>query len=227
MKAIWLSAAILFSVFAIFWAALESAQGQDSAARSSLRECLKKLAEGESPYEVALTLSKSDLNEQARVSASVRTARAMMLDNGDEWTALTAALAVEEDVLAVMLVGKEADVNVSTKMGYAPLWFVASRHQECSTNLEIAKLLLAAGADTEASPKRVIDGPSGRTPLHVAASKLNAELVKLLVEYGADINAKDSNGDTVSGKLGMFIDQDERRTANEIRVILESGTARN
>ena len=54
-------------------------------------------------------------------------------------------------------------------------------------NIEVAKLLLDAGAAVNVSPllkKKIKD-----TPLGVAASCGNFELVKLLIEKGADVNA--------------------------------------
>ncbi|CAF1407174.1 unnamed protein product [Rotaria sp. Silwood1] len=36
----------------------------------------------------------------------------------------------------------------------------------------------------------------GRTPLHVASTKINAAIVKTLIDHGADVNAEDSLGNT-------------------------------
>ncbi|MGK7928723.1 MAG: ankyrin repeat domain-containing protein, partial [Spirulina sp.] len=51
---------------------------------------------------------------------------------------------------------------------------------------EIARLLLARGVKADANPK------SGRvTPLHIAADKSTADIVRALVARGADVNARD------------------------------------
>ncbi|MBL8872863.1 MAG: ankyrin repeat domain-containing protein [Planctomycetaceae bacterium] len=182
---------------------------------------MKKIVEGKNAFEEGLNLSNSELNKRIPLRAHSLTEQAFLFDNGDEWTALTAALATRNDLLGALLIGKGADVNVSTKMGYTPLWIVASREKEATDNIEIARLLLAAGADTEAFPRTVIDEPIGRTALHVAVSKLNTELVRLLVVHGADVHARDSNGNTVQDKLDMFIEQDEQKAVDEILDILD------
>ena len=55
-------------------------------------------------------------------------------------------------------------------------------------NIEAVKKFLAAGIDVNA--KAFI---TGSTPLHIAATK---EVVELLIAKGADVNAKDEDGDT-------------------------------
>jgi ankyrin repeat protein len=57
-------------------------------------------------------------------------------------------------------------------------------------DVEIAKMLLEAGADANARQE------SGFVPLHVAASNGNAALVELLLKHGARADAKTDDGKT-------------------------------
>lgn len=54
----------------------------------------------------------------------------------------------------------------------------------------VAKELLTMKADVNCKNK------SGRTPLHIAAQKGNAELVKILLSFGANKTIKDNLGMT-------------------------------
>ncbi|KAF8333012.1 ankyrin repeat-containing domain protein [Cantharellus anzutake] len=71
----------------------------------------------------------------------------------------------------------KADVNARDSMGWTPL--IISGHEP------IVIELVAAGADVKAANDNNI------TPLHYAASKGRVEIGKLLIERGADINARD------------------------------------
>ena len=55
-------------------------------------------------------------------------------------------------------------------------------------NIYVVKQHLAAGADANAKNKK------GMTPLHFAIYKDNSEIVELLIDKGADVNAKAGGG---------------------------------
>ena len=55
---------------------------------------------------------------------------------------------------------------------------------------QIAELLLQSGADTSTGDAYE------NTPLHRAASKGHVKMVKLLLQYQADVNYKDKVGNT-------------------------------
>jgi uncharacterized protein len=76
------------------------------------------------------------------------------------------------------------DPNVRNKFGWTPLFYVKDSL--------IAQKLLAAGADPNA---RGEEG-SSITPLHVAALGGNSELVKVLIDAGANPLAKTAYGET-------------------------------
>ena len=76
----------------------------------------------------------------------------------------------------------------------------------------IVAVLLAAGAE--------VNPPSGTTPLHQAALVANLETVAMLIEAGADIHARDGNGETPllrAGYYGGF------RNLEIIEILVEAG----
>jgi ankyrin repeat protein len=60
---------------------------------------------------------------------------------------------------------------------------------------------LADGADVNAK------GKNGWTPLHIAAANDHKELPELLIEKGANVNAKDGIGDKTTARMGEIKDQ--------------------
>jgi len=91
-----------------------------------------------------------------------------------------------------LLIEQGADVNVKVRGGdYTPLYWAVR-------DVEIVKLLVARGADIHAMA--LVDGRDktrGTTPLHEACGfRGNLASVKFLVENGADVNVKDSQGRT-------------------------------
>ena len=76
------------------------------------------------------------------------------------------------------------DINTAYQGSYGTaLHFAVSRKRP---NLAAIRLLLQHKANTEA------DSVDGHTPLHIAAGEAPTEVVALLLEYGADIEASDS-----------------------------------
>jgi ankyrin repeat protein len=86
-----------------------------------------------------------------------------------------------------LLVEKGADVSVKTAGGLTPFYFAALRG-----NKELLEYLLAHGASKSDLGLR---DAWGRTPLcSVSRDGGNAETLRLLISYGADVNAADSSG---------------------------------
>ncbi|KAF8476566.1 ankyrin repeat-containing domain protein, partial [Russula ochroleuca] len=60
----------------------------------------------------------------------------------------------------------------------------------------VAQLLLEHGADVNARIEHGGDDDNGRTPLHTAANYGRVEVVRVLLEHGANVGAEDNKGRT-------------------------------
>jgi ankyrin repeat protein len=114
-----------------------------------------------------------------------------------------------------------ADVNAHQEWmqgplaGATPLHAIARRgHREDSR--KIGALLLDLGADVNA-----VQEVNGWTPLFWAADEGIGSMVDLLVERGADVNVRDSNGRTILHHLA------KGNNVRLIRAVLERGAAAN
>jgi len=92
--------------------------------------------------------------------------------------------------LVELLITQGIDVNARGKDGSMALHAAVGRWQK-----EVAKLLLAKGADVNAETLSRW-GVSGSSTLHVAATRGSRDLAALLIDGGANLNAKDSDGRT-------------------------------
>ena len=100
------------------------------------------------------------------------------------------AIEAGDVALVAQLLAKGADPNGEGRKGEAsPLWRACTWHLKIP-HLELARLLLGAGADVNGGPL----GGGEETPLHRAAMTGNLALVQLLVENGAALNERDSDG---------------------------------
>jgi ankyrin repeat protein len=118
------------------------------------------------------------------------------------------------DVITFLLIDKATDVDISNKFGETPLMIASidgnlpvvkalvqgrkakidhigwtPLHYACSRgHLEVAQYLIANGA--------IIDSlsPGNTTPLMMAVQSGNEQLVKLLLDKGADLQVRNTNG---------------------------------
>src|SRR3990167_747794 len=79
------------------------------------------------------------------------------------------------------------DVNYIDKTGYSLLCFAIHYGK-----LKSVQFLLEKGADVHQKNTNVHD----ETPLHLAAQDYNLYIIKLLLQYGADINVVNGKGQT-------------------------------
>jgi ankyrin repeat protein len=96
--------------------------------------------------------------------------------------------------VASLLISRGESVSVKDANGETPLfWAVASGQ------VKSAEFLIKHGADVNAT------NVFGSTPLLTAARETDVpELMKLLIETGADVNARDSEGENALHKLAWF-----------------------
>jgi uncharacterized protein len=104
------------------------------------------------------------------------------------FTPLHLAAACGNKNMVEFLLTTKAEVNAKDNAGSAPL------HQAVAArggHINIVKILLAHGADINGADRQ------GLTPLHYATLADNQDAVRLLINHGANTNAKDNKvGDT-------------------------------
>lgn len=93
------------------------------------------------------------------------------------------------------LLAAGADPKMRTKCNWSLLYIAVWK-----PNYRIAKLLLSVGVGTETRTILGYNSPDKFTPLHLAASKGNLRMCKLLIEGGASINSIDGGGHTPTGR---------------------------
>ena len=193
--------------------AAKEAYRKEDAAREAAKEAYRK---EEAAREEASRKAEADeiafrpwksLNFEAK-DGSPRKEAELLLAHGadvnakDEHGRTPLYKAADDDnkELTALLLAHGADVNAKDDIGYTPL--------HCASYKDESELLLTHGADANAKDKE------GKTPLHKAASAdpedykgLGKEVIKFLTErnlarievlldHGADVNAKDNDGQT-------------------------------
>jgi ankyrin repeat protein len=80
----------------------------------------------------------------------------------------------------------------------------------------MARLLIAYGADVNATVHDQED-PDGSSVLLVAVSRGHTEVVKILIESGADVNVEDGKGwSALDGATARDVERSTRREPKEI-----------
>lgn len=92
--------------------------------------------------------------------------------------------------IAELLLANNADLNARDSWGNTPL-HNAIRSGLRTQGIGIIQVLVKRGANINTKNDR-----DGKTPFHVAVSKGDVEVVRLLLSHGADVNARDKYGAT-------------------------------
>lgn len=107
----------------------------------------------------------------------------------DFWTPLHFAVDVQDVEIVKLLINYQADVNLEDEYGRTSLNLAASRG-----NVEIAQILLDAGAHVDSKKNKIKDEKSKwriREPLHSAVESNNLVIAKMVIEKEADVNLED------------------------------------
>jgi ankyrin repeat protein len=88
--------------------------------------------------------------------------------------------------IATVLVDAGADVNLKSTEGFAPIISAVQGNHK-----PVVDYLLTKGARINEK-----NGPNGITPLYLACSLGSLDIVKVLVDAGADVNQKSTQGYT-------------------------------
>jgi truncated hemoglobin YjbI len=103
-------------------------------------------------------------------------------------TLLHAAAAAGNLTIVELLLHLGVDANTKDAGGHTPLYCTGN---ECPSGASVVRALVKAGASVDAC-----DGVKHCTPLHMAARRGNVEVSEALLDCGAQIEARDSLGDT-------------------------------
>jgi len=126
--------------------------------------------------------------------------------DGEGLPALMAATLYASADCVKLLLDRGANPNARNAVGATPLMWAVP-------DIAKVKLLIAAGADVNARSTNL-----QRTPLLIAATYPGSvEVLKLLLEHGADIHAKDRNGVHALGRAASFAD------VSVVRFLVEHG----
>jgi len=157
-------------------------------------------------FEFIKTLLAHGANVNARVkdSTETRTIFTHQWLYEDGATAFLRAAQSSDIPLLRLLLDHGADPGIATRNKTTPLMVAAgigwvegvTNERSRKENLETVKLLLELGADVNAADA------DGRTALHGAAHKGRNEVVQVLVDHGAKLDARDGGSrDTIAGDL--------------------------
>jgi ankyrin repeat protein len=146
---------------------------------------------GDPGFDFALAARKGEL---ARLEAILEAGGDVNVVNDKGRTALMAASGAGNIDIVRMLLSRGANPNIADKEGDTALKEAALSHfaditsagRPLTVYIGIVKLLIAKGAD--------VNAPKGWPPLICASESGNNEVVKLLLQNGANINAKNVRG---------------------------------
>jgi len=146
-----------------------------------------------------------------------------------------------------LLLDKGADPNVPNDFGTTALHFAVCGHGDTST----AEMLLSAGADInaldgEGASSLYLACERGKTefvrlllihganpniakgryrcyPLHAACTGLHYDVVKLLLEHNADVDARNENGETALHYIVSLYHTDMGKSSALVQLLLDAG----
>jgi truncated hemoglobin YjbI len=139
---------------------------------------------------IAVMIGTDDGTLQNYVGEKLQADPALATQRYSNRTLLHAAAAAGNLAIAQLLLRLGAPPDIATGGGHTPLYCLAN---ECGAmgGAKVVGALIKAGANVNAS-----DGVKHCTPLHMAARRGNVEIAEALLNHGADLEARDSAGET-------------------------------
>lgn len=169
---------------------------QTAAGRGNIKVTNYLLAQGADP-DAADRAGSTALYSAAGSDYGLSTAEALLrhganpnAKNMHGGTALHQAASQGAVKVMELLLANRAEVNAATNDGYTPLHGAVS-YGKIGARRSAVELLLKTGANANAKTSR-----DGETPFHKAISRGDVEIVKLLLDYGADVNTVSKSGVT-------------------------------
>ncbi len=154
--------------------------------------------------EIHTAAAAGDLN---KVRALIEADPTLLESKGnDGFTPLISACFATQVAVANFLIDKGANVNAKNNWGGTPLYLATK-------NFDLMQRLIAKGAEVN------VKAFGNFTPLHQAASSGNLKVAKLLIDHGADLNARGGEG-TV---LHRIINRKSKSNGEMAKLLLESG----
>jgi ankyrin repeat protein len=114
---------------------------------------------------------------------------------------------IPQAAVANFLIDKGANINARNEWGGTPLYVAIN-------DFDLMQRLIAKGAEVNVKAFGSI------TPLHQAASRGNLKVTKLLIDHGADLNARSTDGTA----LHQIINRSSKSYVEMAKLLLESGT---
>ena len=127
-------------------------------------------------------------------------------------TSLHMAAVCGDEAIVRFLLQKGGDVTVKDNAGRTPLHGAVAQNREGAFDgqYKVVQLLLKTGADMLEQ-----QDADGDTPLHVSARHSDPDMIRLLLEQGADLSVQNTDGDTPL----------EISTDGEVRALLTEAAA--
>ena len=116
---------------------------------------------------------------------------------------------------AEMLLSAGANVNALDRDGATPLFLACERGKT-----EFVRLLLSR----RANPNIAIEGQYTWYPIHEACTGLHYDVVRLLLDYNADVNVRDEFGETALHRVVSFGDtESDKSCCGLVQLLLDAG----
>ena len=138
------------------------------------------------------------------VSYLASVSNAINHQNKEGHTALTRAMKYNQMDVVEMLVKEGADLKVLDKKGFDLSYHVA---EAAGRNLKLLEAKLSYLKKKGLNPQAA--QPDGSTLLHAVIGKKNKDMLKMLMDMGIDVNAKDNSGQTILHHAAMQAENDE------------------